>query len=162
MAAGRLPKSDPKVLAQAYPIKDSPVHPGPEGVCDAYFNFRHKWDPFPAVDAFQPPAKWDDYTPVEDLDHFHQLNVHALEHYLEHPKVHIPIFRQVFGARITKAEAQSAVNSFPTLTGPPAKGPTQVQVDQFQVRYHQATSLLSGQNDPMKVVLMAGQFGGWI
>jgi hypothetical protein len=107
----------PKVLS------DSFVRPGnaeaPKCGCFRYINVRHAYDPFVYFQPFKPTA-WP--TPdAEQLglyahlspDHIWQFNVHDLNHYLEHPSVHIPVLRAMsYDSAITKDEEKQAKNDF--------------------------------------------------
>jgi hypothetical protein len=89
-----------------------PTEMGPDstnkGFCNYFANFSHKLDPFSNFDRFdKPEAKWFSPTaqqderylnvdlPAEDIQ---ITNVHALEHYLSHPDVHVPILRCLTGS----------------------------------------------------------------
>lgn len=104
----------------AYPTVLSPDLIDNRGLCFRFGCFRHALDPVPAVDRFDPPNSWfapsaprslvyqDAVIPAGDIQDF---NVHAFEHYLSHPNVHVPILRILtgFDKGITNAEMASAV-----------------------------------------------------
>jgi hypothetical protein len=85
-----------------------------------YWNFRHLCDPVPAFCALDPQGWGARYHRVEELDHFAQFNVHALDHYLEHPDVHVRIINAVFEQElIGEAERQVAVANYRATSAPP-------------------------------------------
>lgn len=103
-----------------------PAGMGQSGVY--YFNnYRHVLDPFTLVSRFSPTdwpkALYDDV----EIKHIRQLNVHALEHYAQHPSVHIRILRSWFGYNCVSPEeervAQEKFKDVPTaaLTARAAK-----------------------------------------
>lgn len=68
--------------------------------CRSFLSAAHKWDPFVAPKLFEPSADWPDpVTRSEGLftfsrpTLFNDWNIHAMEHYLLDPEVHIPLFR---------------------------------------------------------------------
>lgn len=106
----RLLQTDDSQVKKAY---ESIVRPGavedPASYCAAYWNFRHEADPIPYPRMFEPVG-WKGYTGVA-VRHFLDPNIHALSHYLLHPRVHIPILRRLVHSRVvTPAEEAQAVN----------------------------------------------------
>lgn len=83
----------------------SSVHPSADpdlGVCGYYLNAKHDWDPFARPKEFRPVDDWPDaLTRAQErfvsvtINAFAEKNIHALNHYLENPKVHIPLFRHL-------------------------------------------------------------------
>jgi len=106
-----------------YPAVLSPDLADNQGLSFRFCNFRHALDPVPAVDRFDPPNDWfaptapravvyrDDVIPADDVQ---DVNVHAFEHYLSHPIVHVPILRMLTGFEngITAAEITSALQTW--------------------------------------------------
>ena len=106
-----LQRNDAKVL-------ESRVMPGSAAagrLCSFYLNVRHKLDPFTIPQAFDP-GEWPDsatfsterYQHIQP-SHIHfesdELpNIHALDHYLRNPRVHVPFFRSILGRNIVTAE----------------------------------------------------------
>lgn len=92
------------------------VKPGKSGdkdsYCYHYFNFWHYLDPVPNLKKFNPD--WDkDYESIE-LNHFRKYNIHAFTHYLDNPKVHIPIFRSTVGFySVLPDEENQAIQNYP-------------------------------------------------
>ena len=83
---------------------ESAVKPGAASKkhgCRYFITARHAVDPFTTPFPFQPVA-WPDataeqrgiYVPIVP-QHIHQWNVHAFEHYMVNPAVHIPLFRSL-------------------------------------------------------------------
>ena len=111
-----------RVLETHPPVYQSCVEPMSadpnKAYCDRYYNFRHQFDPFPAVRAFKPQNWGGDYRPTENLKHFHEFNVHGYLHYLDHPAVHVPIIRGLLGPVIDSGELQQALHDYPDITLP--------------------------------------------
>ncbi|WP_144006604.1 hypothetical protein [Pelomonas sp. KK5] len=111
----------------AYPTVLSPDLIDNSGLCFRFCNFRHALDPVPAVDRFNPPDDWfapsaprstvyrDDLIPAGDVQ---DINVHAFEHYLSHPIVHVPILRILtgFDKGVSKAEMDDAIEKWRAKT----------------------------------------------
>lgn len=84
-------------LSEAHPSADPD-----KGVCAYYLNAKHDWDPFVRPKEFRPLDDWPDpltraqnrYVPIT-INAFAEKNIHSLSHYLENPKVHIPLFRRL-------------------------------------------------------------------
>ena len=94
----------------ALKVFSSKVMPGASDdgrVCDTYLNVRHLFDPFMFPQPFEPDNTWPPpgtFVPSQyqhirpsHLDVEKLTNVHDLDHYLENPRVHVPIFRAIFG-----------------------------------------------------------------
>lgn len=89
--------------------------------CHRFVNVRHQLDPFTIPSQFNPPWKKGHTDPVYDLRKANSfetietkgltgVNPHDLEHYLEHPKVHAEIFRNIVGnIEISTAEINKQV-----------------------------------------------------
>jgi hypothetical protein len=77
------------------------------GVCDHYINIGHRLDPFSFIREFDPPADFGDGAAFAEK-RYHAIKlaaaditskeIHSLEHYLEHPKVHTTLFRYLLSA----------------------------------------------------------------
>ena len=95
----------------------SKVKPGSallDRVCETYLNVRHQFDPFVFPQAFKPDPEWPD--PVtHNSDQYQHIrpshlvlknykDVHDLDHYLRNPRVHVPIFRGLFGSDLYPEE----------------------------------------------------------
>jgi hypothetical protein len=122
--------------------------------CDRYYNFRHEFDPFPAVRAFKPAGWGADYRRVEDLRHFHEFNVHDYLHYLDHPVVHIPIIKGLLGPVIDNAEAQKAVSSYPELDIP---NRCLNGLQTFREQLRRQIALIESSKDPQTLIIAGTQ-----
>ncbi len=105
-----------RLLQTDFPAYDSFVRPGPNesksSLCSAFFDFRHELDPCLVVRRFAPVHFQGRYFLHEDLFHYRQWNIHGLTHYLDHPRVHIPLLNRVMGgSAITRAQMRAAVDS---------------------------------------------------
>lgn len=89
-----------------FDVYRSKVHPGADSDagCLFYLSARHEWDPFTQPKKFAPMADWP--TPetrarqlfVEcQIRDVADTNVHALDHYLNNPAVHGPLFNALHG-----------------------------------------------------------------
>jgi hypothetical protein len=112
-------------------VYDSAVTPYPtraEGACDYYGNYSHPLDPVTQIQPFdEPPDRWfpagvrrEEIYGNVDLhpEDTSQLDVHALEHYLAHPRVHVNIFeglRQVYEL-VTSDEVATAISKYNQTT----------------------------------------------
>jgi hypothetical protein len=92
------------ILSQPY---DSIVRPGPRGnpqsYCLEFLNARHEFDPFTLLTPFQPTG-WGFAYASAKVRHVRQWNVHDLEHFLEHPAVHVPLFNALAGAQVISTQ----------------------------------------------------------
>jgi hypothetical protein len=89
-----------------FDVYTSRVRPGADNRagCLFYLNARHEWDPFTQPKKFAPMSNWPSMEArarelfvdcqIRDIG---QLNVHALEHYLDNPLVHGPLFNSLLG-----------------------------------------------------------------
>ncbi len=113
-----------RVLQTAAKAYDSNVKPGRAGQngrsCRRFLNFRHVLDPFTIPKMFRPDA-WPDSTAAAnglyrfvEVNHVHDVNVHDLAHYLKHPGVHIPLFRELagFSSAVTLEQEAEAHENF--------------------------------------------------
>lgn len=92
------------------------VRPGPMGCTSVFVEYRHKLDPITRIRPFDPTDNdgWvshdiyrSAYSLIE-LTSVTEANVHDLGHYLVNPKVHLPMFRLLFGFRPVKKEREEA------------------------------------------------------
>jgi hypothetical protein len=101
---------------------ESIVRPGPaetEGsYCGSYWDFRHDVDYVTWLLRFDPQGWGDGYHSVV-VSHYRQYDVHGLSHYLENPRVHIPILRAAHWNAVTEDEERDALDpeSFPQFDG---------------------------------------------
>lgn len=149
-----------RCLQSAPPVPQSCVFPGTLGqkaYTEMYVNVRHTLDPVPAVRPFAPGSHWKPsrYLPIDTLDHVRDLNVHGFEHYLDHPLVHIPLIRRIFGgSAVTPDEETRAIKQYPLKPSPPC--PTRLQ--QMRDRYRQMVDLLAHNDNPATLIVAAAQF----
>jgi hypothetical protein len=89
------------------------------GYCQFFMNVWHRFDPVAVTAPFRPTTWGDGYTPVGPLEHFHEANVHAFDHYLDNPAVHVPIINATLGfAAVTADEARAARAAYPQIGSP--------------------------------------------
>jgi hypothetical protein len=92
-------------------------------VCQTYLNIRHQWDPFTIPQPFKPDPGWPDAVAFNSTQYQHiqpshlllqkYMEVHDLDHYLKNPRVHVPIFRSIFGdGIIPPREFEAACHRF--------------------------------------------------
>jgi hypothetical protein len=94
------------------------------GACDYFVNARNEWDLFTVPKRFRPTDDWPDldtrhagrYVGVE-VNAIADKNVHAVEHYLGNPKVHVALFRTLtFQRAISDDEAEAASRKYEEST----------------------------------------------
>jgi hypothetical protein len=89
-----------------------PESAGGEAYFYEFLNSTHKYDPFTLVRRFNP-TNWGDEFYNHELNHYHNWNIHGFDHYLDHPKVHIPLLRSLFSMDcITPSEEYVAIESY--------------------------------------------------
>ncbi|HEX4933582.1 MAG TPA: hypothetical protein VFV33_10420 [Gemmatimonadaceae bacterium] len=149
-----------RCLETAPTVHQSCVFPGTLGkgaYTEFYANVRHTLDPVPAVRPFGPAANWKPsrFVAIDTLDHIRDLNVHGFEHYLDHPLVHIPLLRRVFGgSAVTADEETRALKQYPLKPSPPCPD----RVRQMRDRYRQMVDLLAHNENPAALIIAAAQF----
>jgi hypothetical protein len=150
-----------RVLETSPAVFRSVVHPqtATSGAADAYvqryYNFRHRFDPFPAVRPFGPVGWGAGYTTVEDCERVLKFNVHDLEHYLNDPRVHIPIFRALAGSKaVTKAEQTRAIAAYDATPEPRCLG----ELHRFETTIERLIAVASAGADPESAIIAATQF----
>jgi hypothetical protein len=104
---------------EAWKVYDEPVRPSADALdarsCQTYLSFEHVLDPFTRPAPFDSQWPEDGYLRVR-VNHLRQVNVHAFEHFLAHPAVHIPVLRSLFGfSCVSPTEAKSAVDDYDRL-----------------------------------------------
>lgn len=62
--------------------------------CQLMYSHRHLLDPFLFPKTFQPFG-WPSEYRGETLEHFRDWNIHGFSHYLDHPRVHVPILTSI-------------------------------------------------------------------
>lgn len=82
--------------------------------CLRFYNVDHRFDPISKVRRFRAAEAWPRAAAahtakdVFDIEHVHDVNVHALEHYLTHPRVHREILASVSPARFRAPDYELA------------------------------------------------------
>ncbi len=113
-----------RILETLPRVYESAVAPpsvrGAGAYCAVYYDVRHDLDPFPAPRAFRPAwAAGRDFVPVRTRA-VRDFNVHAIEHYLADPRVHVPLLRALFGFEaIDDATAARRAAEHDARPGPP-------------------------------------------
>lgn len=110
-----------RLLQTEHKAYHSIVRPGPNSdsnsYCFRYLNFRHELDPVPYPWMFDPIG-WGKFYKSIIVQHYRDFGIHGLEHYLDNPRVHIPILRAItYGGAITKPEADEAVDNYKQFGG---------------------------------------------
>jgi hypothetical protein len=117
-----------------YSIYDGLVRPGPYGDANSYalyfYDYRHELDPFTLPRPFAPSAWPAELFDSQPLKHVHQIDVHALEHFLMNPAVHIRMLRSWFGFNcITSDQELAAIHNFLQVSLPAGSAPQQILTD---------------------------------
>jgi hypothetical protein len=92
--------------AKVYETRVAPGSVNTGRVCEYYLNARHRLDPFVQPKAFDPD-NWPDPFNADNgyyqhlrVGHILNANIHALDHYLKNPRVHVPFFRSILGREV--------------------------------------------------------------
>lgn len=105
---------------------------------DKYFNCFHKFDPVTLFWRFKPRGWGEGYDKVE-LSHFRELNIHSYEHFLDHPKVHIPLLRRlVHYFVVNKQEEKEALQNYKDIS------PSELDEDAVEMIKERVTELSNG------------------
>lgn len=148
---GRVLETNPAVYQSVL----KPISADPAGAyCERYYNFRHKFDPIPAVRCFKPEGWGADYRYEGRLDHFHDFNVHDYLHYLDHPAVHIPIIKGLLGPIIPNFERDQAISDYRQIDLP---GACPEKVNDFRVQLSKQIALIEESEDPVTLIKAAVQ-----
>ena len=110
----RLLQTQPKVY-------ESVVRPGTGAAqnCRRMYSYRHELDPFTLPKPFTP-VTWGNAFRGKRLSHYRAWNIHGWLHYLDNPRVHIPVLRSISkAAAITQHQEREAVNddNYPQFGG---------------------------------------------
>ncbi len=100
---------------------DSVVRPGPRAsknrYCGRMFCHRHELDPFLFPKPFEPESWGPDYR-ARHLRHYRGWNIHSWLHYLDNPRVHIPLLKSISKpSAITTSIEREAVDAYPRFGG---------------------------------------------
>jgi len=121
-----------RTLETRWDVYDPKVRPGIDGsdsyAADYFLTASHAWDPFVALRRFDPHDAWPDAdtrranrASILRPTLLHGWNMHAFEHYLEDPMVHVPLFRALrYQTFVTQAEEEAALFAYRNTT-PPAR-----------------------------------------
>lgn len=92
-------KLDANIPRNAYKAYNSILNPGSaDSICANYVNVRHRADPFTMPRRFNP-GDWptNAYSDIETV-RFNDIKlVHSFTHYMENPRVHLPLIRLISG-----------------------------------------------------------------
>jgi hypothetical protein len=140
---------------QAYRSVVHPLSIRPE---DAWFTrfylFRHKLDPFTLVRRFRPEGWGDRYLAADDLDHFGDFNVHDFGHYLDHPRVHVPLLNDTLPGSVPAAQREAALAAYRPQVEPGCAG----KMAEFVTDLRRMCDLIGGQENPADLIRAGTQF----
>ena len=110
-----------RILETSPKVFDSVISPpsvrGDKAYCGNFFNVRHRLDPFTAPRSFSPSWGGDDFVQV-GTKAVRDFNVHDIGHYVRDPRVHIPLFRALFGFEaIDQTTANDAIDAYDNEKG---------------------------------------------
>ncbi len=113
--------------------------------CRSMLTASHTWDPLVTPKLFRPNADWPDPDTLADgrfsyvrPSLIQAWNVHAAEHYLADPTVHIPLFRFLrYKTWISKAKEQAIKKQFSEST----------PIEKFKTLEARVKPLLGGERD---------------
>lgn len=109
-----------RVLQKDIKVYESILRPGSAGSATAYcsrlYDYRHHLDPFTLVKPYEPVG-WSGFQ-HELVKHAHDWNLHGYEHFLDNPRVHIPILKSLRPRSVKTAERNEAVDQYPRYGGP--------------------------------------------
>ncbi len=105
-----------KVVYQGY-VRPGIID-GLHGYCNKYFNYVNKYDPVCWLGRFSPDWTVDDGYCDIPISHIHAKDTHDYIHYLQNPKVHIPLLRSITSRQaVSAAEELKAMNEFKQIDG---------------------------------------------
>lgn len=105
----RLLQTEPKVY-------ESVVRPGSNSAqnryCGRMYCHSHELDPFTKPMPFEP-VSWGNNFRITNLRHYRGWNVHGWLHYLDNPRVHIPLLRSITNSSaVSPKQEREAVNNY--------------------------------------------------
>ncbi|MDZ7685728.1 MAG: hypothetical protein U5O39_12550 [Gammaproteobacteria bacterium] len=129
-----------RLLGRTKPPYHSVVRPmyagGPlETSTGLFYNVDHRLDPIGKLRRHRAEEAWPesaiDYTAEDlfDIRHLHDINVHSLEHYLIHPRVHANLFYAASPWRFTDSHFQLAMDRLAPDGDFPQIGPKYMDED---------------------------------
>jgi hypothetical protein len=149
-----------RVLETNPKVYESVVHPVTGGAgepyVNAFYNFRHEFDPFPMVRPFAPVGWGENYVLEEKCEKILQFNVHGINHYLDDPRVHVPMLRALIGddAVVTEAERVAATAQYDAKEEPQCIA----VVQKFKTTAANVIALAKTGADPEALVIAGTQF----
>jgi hypothetical protein len=110
-----------RILQSSPKVYDSVVRPGTRRQANRYcmkmYSHQHSLDPFTIPRKFAP-VTWGPRLEVNDLSHYRGWNIHGWKHYLDHPRVHVPILKELTRATaISSEQLRTAVDAYPQFGG---------------------------------------------
>jgi len=143
-----------RILETSEKVYSSAVHPLTVRPKDAYTasygDFRNDFDPIPAFKAFSPEGWGDGFLHVGGHKRILQFNTHAFDHYLEDPRVHVPIYRQLVGHKaVSAAEYKTAIAAYDALPEPACVA----ELKEFKRLSEQLGAEYAGAEDPEDIVI---------
>jgi hypothetical protein len=144
-----------RVLETTPPVLSSPIHPFTVDAATSYtrgfLNFKHRYDLFTAVKPFTAPATWGGgFLEPTGINRVLGFNVHDLDLYLDNPRVHVPLLRQLIDpAVVTPAEEAAALATYDAKPEPDCL----VQVNAFKDRIDELIAECSGSVDVQDLVI---------
>jgi hypothetical protein len=123
-----------------------------EGYCRKFFEVWHRYDPFAIAAPFRPGDWGRGYVPIGPLSHFRQANVHGFTHYLDHPRVHIPLINYALGDEvISPEESDAAIAAYPDVVSKQCDA-------QIQLMKDEAKKFASIGNDLEEIAIRLAEF----
>jgi len=112
-----------RVLESFVPVNKSVVKPGPGGCTAKYYEYRHSLDPITWPKPFNPTDNGGWISNDSWFFKRYQLirptsitsehgNTHSIGHYIFDPKVHLKIFKKIFGLAPTKKQISEGHENF--------------------------------------------------
>ena len=144
-----------RVLETTPTVLTSPIHPFTVDAATSYtrgfLNFKHRYDLFTAVKPFEAPATWGDgFLEPTDIKRVLGFNVHDLDLYLDNPRVHVPLLRQLIDpAVVTQQEEAAALAAYDAKPEPDCL----VQVKAFKDRIDELIAECSTSPDVQDLVI---------
>jgi hypothetical protein len=143
-----------RILETSEKVYDSALHPvsvrSDTAYTSVYCDFRHALDPIPAFKCFQPEGWGDAFLHVAEHQRVLQFNTHSLEHYLEDPRVHVPILQQLTEPEaITAQEYKDAVAQYDATPEPPCAA----ALNEFRRSAKHLMAEHAGASEPQEIVM---------
>ncbi|HEY0969649.1 MAG TPA: hypothetical protein VGE02_01595 [Gemmatimonadales bacterium] len=144
-----------RILESTPRVYESVIAPpsvrGDRAYCGSYVDVRHDLDPFPAPRPFAPAWGGADFARIRTRA-VRDFDVHSLAHYIRDPRVHVPLFRALFGFdAIDHATAADRIAEHDAATGPECPR----RLAEFVQDCRQRVQLIEGAED-VRVLLAAG------